>query len=83
MAEEKKTPAKKQEAPKKPEQKETKAVYPQKEAETITVRAADGTQLYDPVTRTLYKDDKEGTKARAFDQFVVTNLKRGKLKEVK
>ena len=81
LAEEKKAPAKKQEAPKK--EAPTKAAYPQKEAETITVRAADGTQLYDPVTRTLYKDDKEGTKARAFDQFVVTNLNRGKLKEVK
>ena len=81
--EEKKAPAKeaKQEAP----AKEGIATYNQDEPEMIKVVAAKGTQLYDPATRTLYTDgtakDAKPVKARANDQFVVTNLKRGKLKE--
>jgi len=58
------------------------ATYNQDEAKTIKVRAADGTQIYDPVSRTLYTDNKKGTKARENDQFVQTNLTRGKLKKV-
>jgi hypothetical protein len=38
--------------------------------------------LYNPVTRTLYTDDKKGVEALDNDQFVQTNLDRGKLKKV-
>lgn len=82
--EEKKAPAKetKQEAP---ATKEGIATYNQDEPEMIKVVAAKGTQLYDPTTQTLYTDGEakgdKATEARANDQFVVTNLKRGKLKK--
>ena len=54
------------------------ASYNQEEAKTIKVKAQKDTQLYDPATKTLYTADK-ATEAREGDQFVVTNLNRGKL----
>jgi hypothetical protein len=73
--------AQKQEAPKQVK-KAGIATYNKDEAKEIMVRAADGTQLYNPVTRTLYTDDKKGVEALDNDQFVQTNLDRGKLKKV-
>ena len=65
-----------------PTPKEGIATFNQDEAKKIKVRAADGTQLYDPVTRTTYTDKKDGVEALDNNQFVQTNLNRGKLKKV-
>ena len=65
-----------------PAAKEGIATYNQDKAKTIKVRAADGTQMYDPVTRTTYTDKKDGVEVLDNNQFVQTNLNRGKLKKV-
>lgn len=78
--EETKTAPKKETAPKTVEKKV--ATYNQDEPEMIKVKAAEGTQMYDPVSRNLYTAD-EPVEVRANDQFVVTNLERGKLKKAK
>ena len=82
MADENKNDTQPKKATKASKTELTSAGYTKGEAETIKVRAADGTQLYDPVTQTFYTDSKKGVEARANDQFVQTNLDRGKLKKV-
>lgn len=76
--EETKAPAKKA-APKAP----AKASYDQTAAETVMVRAKEGTQMYDPVTRTTISDAEEGTEMSATNPFVGRHLESGKLIKVK
>ena len=58
------------------------ATFNQEEPEMVKVKAAEGTQMYNPVTQTLYTAD-EAVEASMSDQFIVTNLARGKLKKSK
>lgn len=60
--------------------KEGIATYNRDEANEIKVKTTGDFQLYNPVTRTLYTKDK-AEKAFENDQFVQTNIKRGKLKK--
>lgn len=87
MADENKTPTPTP-APKAKEEKAAPAAkadipgYNKDEAEEIQVETTGEFQLYDPVTQTLYVADGK-TKGRENDQFIQTNIKRGKLKKVK
>ena len=62
-----------------PKAAQTKA---SEKSDTIRVKAKDGTQMYDPVSRTLFTDDAKGVEVAATNNFVVVNLERGKLKKV-
>jgi hypothetical protein len=63
----------------KPKAKET-ATFNQDKPDIVKLVTPKGTQLYNPVTRVTYTSGKP-QKGSMSDQFVVTNLNRGKLKK--
>lgn len=68
---------------KKPAAKKSPVAKKEEKSGTIKVRAKDNTQLYDPVSKTLYSDANEGKEVDEYNQFVVSNLNKGKLIKVK
>ena len=77
--EQKTTEQTKPKADTKPKAKET-ATFNQEEAKVVKLVTPKGTQLYNPATRVTHtaKEPQEGSMS---DQFIVTNLNRGKLKK--